>query len=673
MGEIAKISYAQTKQSVIVDELGMRQMQRRVYERRDSQYLLLKAPPASGKSRAFMFIALDKLYKQGLDKVIIAVPEMSIGGSFKKTNLMVNGFFSNWEPSDQYNLCTPGSDINQGKVDAFIRYVKQEKKERILICTHATLRFAYDKLTDSDFDGVFLGIDEFHHASANTDDNRLGDLVKGITEKSSAHIMALTGSYFRGDGIAVLEPDVENKFDSVTYSYYDQLSGYKHLHSITLSYEFYSGVYYESLEKSLHLDRKTIIHIPNVNSQESTGNKYEEVNHIIDIIGTIDHEDATTGVLYVKAKNDRMMKIIDLVDDRYPEERVKRQIYLKEHSEDKDAVDIIIALNMAREGFDWPPCEQMLTIGYRGSLTEVVQIIGRATRDYEGKSDAYFTNIIVEPDATRGEVITAVNNLLKAITASLLMEQVLAPKWDFKAKAPKLIILAPESEEGKQIISNENAYEDLLESIRTNEDVIKANLHKSNAQLINKYLIPSIIMDKHPELTVNDIEAIRQHVVTDLVLGSAKSSDDNKEKNDNDSQDNNSGQDLGREDSDDGTTNKGTGTKFLKFANGIVLDIKELDINLIDKINPFEKAYQILSKDIDKPTLRAIKDAIDKKKGRMKLYTDKECLLYWPNIKIFVEVHHRNPDRHSEDEYEAVLGAVLYTIKMKQEARKNEG
>jgi hypothetical protein len=367
-----------------------------------------------------------------------------------------------------------------------------------------------------------------------------------------------------------------------------------------------------------------------------------------------------------------MMKIIDLVDDRYPEDRVKRQQYLKEHSEDKNAVDIIIALNLAREGFDWPPCEQMLTIGYRGSLTEVVQIIGRATRDYEGKSDAFFTNIIVEPDATRGEVITAVNNLLKAITASLLMEQVLTPKWDFKAKAPKLQILDPESDEGKLIISDENTYEDLLDSIRTDVDVIKANLHKNNAQLINKYLIPSIIMDKHPELSTHDVEAIRQHMVTDLVLGSAKPSDDNKEKGDNGSQDNDSGLDLGGEDSGDGTSNHGTGTKFLKFANGIVLDIKELEINLIDKINPFEKAYQILSKDIDKPTLRAIKDAIDKKKGRMKIYTDKECLFYWPNIKTFVKVHQRNPDRFSEDEYEAVLGAILYNIKIKQEARKNE-
>lgn len=665
MGEIAKITYAQTKQSVLVDELGMRQMQRRVYEKRASQYLLLKAPPASGKSRAFMFIAIDKLYRQGLKKVIIAVPEMSIGGSFKKTNLMSNGFFANWEPNDQYNLCTPGSDSNKGKVDAFVRFLKEEKKDRILICTHATLRFAYDKLKDSDFNDVFLGVDEFHHASANTDENRLGELVKGITENSTAHVMAMTGSYFRGDGIAVLDPEVENRFDTITYSYYDQLSGYKYLHAITLSYEFYSGVYYDSLAKSLNLDRKTIIHIPNVNSQESSGNKYEEVNHIIDIIGTIDHEDKD-GVLHVKSADGRMIKVIDLVDDRDPDARVTKQKYLKEHSEEKDAVDIIIALNMAREGFDWPPCEQMLTIGYRGSLTEIIQIIGRATRDYEGKSEAFFTNIIVEPDATRGEVITSVNNLLKAITASLLMEQVLAPKWDFKAKAPKLQILQPESEKGKEIIQDSDIYDDLLDAIRTDVDVIKANLNKDNsAQMINKYLIPQIIMEKYPDLSTDDVEAIRQHVVTDLVLGSGTPTTD-------DGQDIPSGGNGGGSTRIEETADP-KNIKFIKFANGMALDIKELDINLIDKVNPFAKAYQILSKEIDKPTLRAIKDAIDKKKGRMKQFSEKECYFYWPNIVTFVKANGRNPDRLSEDEYEALLGAVLYTIKQKKEARENEG
>src|SRR5699024_1884036 len=99
-----------------------------------------------------------------------------------------------------------------------------------------------------------------------------------------------------------------------------------------------------------------------------------------------------------------------------------------------DHIDLIIALGMAQEGFDWPYCEHALTVGYRGSLTQIVQIIGRCTRDSPNKSHAQYTNLIAPPDAEVVVVIFAVNNMLKAITASLLMEQVLAPNFKFKRK-----------------------------------------------------------------------------------------------------------------------------------------------------------------------------------------------------------------------------------------------
>lgn len=90
------IATAQTGESTRADERGMRPMQARAYERRGEQYLLIKSPPASGKSRALMFIALDKLTNQGLRKAIIVVPEKSIGGSFANEPLRQDGFFADW-------------------------------------------------------------------------------------------------------------------------------------------------------------------------------------------------------------------------------------------------------------------------------------------------------------------------------------------------------------------------------------------------------------------------------------------------------------------------------------------------------------------------------------------------------------------------------------------------
>ena len=223
MPDILTVRYAQTGKSTADNAMGMREMQARAYEKRDAQYLLIKAPPASGKSRALMFLGLDKVMKQGLDKVIVAVPEMSIGGSFKDTDLTSYGFFADWHVDPRYNLCTPG---NVGKVDRVVEFMKQTK-EHYLICTHATFRFAYERIKNaSAFDKTLVAIDEFHHTSAE-EGNILGGIIDDLMNNSSAHIVAMTGSYFRGDAVPIMKPEDEAKFTQVTYTYYEQLNGYK--------------------------------------------------------------------------------------------------------------------------------------------------------------------------------------------------------------------------------------------------------------------------------------------------------------------------------------------------------------------------------------------------------------------------------------------------------------
>ena len=79
MNNIVDIKYDRMGTSSSTNALGMREMQAMTYEVRERQYLLIKAPPASGKSRALMFLALDKLAHQGIKRVVVAVPEKSIG------------------------------------------------------------------------------------------------------------------------------------------------------------------------------------------------------------------------------------------------------------------------------------------------------------------------------------------------------------------------------------------------------------------------------------------------------------------------------------------------------------------------------------------------------------------------------------------------------------------
>lgn len=400
MPNLVDVTYAQTGQSSKTNEYGMREMQAKAFQARNDQYLLLKAPPASGKSRALMFIALDKLINQGVRKAIVAVPERSIGGSFEKTELSKYGFYADWVPNDLYNLCTPGMDGSSSKVEAFKKFMGNE--EKILICTHATLRFAFEQLPTESFNNVLLAIDEFHHVSADGE-NRLGELLRLIMSKSTAHIVAMTGSYFRGDSVPVLMPDDEAKFAKVTYNYYEQLNGYTHLKSLGIGYHFYQGRYTSAINEVLDTDKKTILHIPNVNSGESTKDKHKEVDIILDSIGDVIKVDDITGVITVKRHTDgKILKVADLVNDN-SKDRDKIQNYLR-NMESVDDMDLIIALGMAKEGFDWPYCEHALTVGYRGSLTEVIQIIGRCTRDSDNKTHAQFTNLIAQPDAADDEV-----------------------------------------------------------------------------------------------------------------------------------------------------------------------------------------------------------------------------------------------------------------------------
>lgn len=652
MVNLIEVSYNQTGSSKKTNEMGMREMQQKAYFANSAQYLLIKAPPASGKSRALMFIALEKLHHQGLKKVIVAVPEKSIGASFASTELSKYGFFTDWNPNPRYNLCTPGED--KSKVTAFLNFL--ESDEQILICTHATLRFAFDGLDEKKLNNTLIAIDEFHHVSADGD-NRLGEVMRSIMAKSNAHIIAMTGSYFRGDNIPVLLPEDEAKFTKVTYTYYEQLNGYEYLKSLGIGYHFYQGRYFKkqpdkemsALEEVLDENKKTIIHIPSVNSAESSREKLEEVGYIIDALGELEYQDEITGVLYVKSKRSgRMLKIADLVNDN-PRARDKITSYLREEKT-QDAMDIIIALGMAKEGFDWPYCEHALTIGYRGSLTEIIQIIGRATRDSENKTHAQFTNLVAEPDAENDEVKVAVNNMLKAITASLLMEQVLAPNFKFKPKYNEdeddsvvdentikiRGFKLPTSQRAKDII--ETDLNDLKARILQNDQMLKAMPGNIEPEVINTVLIPKIIREVYPDLNEEEVEAVRQHVVVDSVIKNS-------------------------------VIEEQGGRKFIRMAGSFV-NIDDIHIDLIDTINPFQKAFEILSKSVTAQVLRLINEHIQSTKIEM---TEAEAIILWPKIKEWRERTGEAPSLQSFDPKEKRMAeAIIFLRELKRQRALNE-
>ena len=660
---IVDIKYQQTGTATAVNPLGMREMQAMAYEHRNKRFLLIKAPPASGKSRALMFIALDKLQNQGLKRVVVAVPEKSIGRSFKNTNLTNGGFFANWAVPTYFNLTDVKNE--QDKKGRFIEFFRQNGA-KILVCAHATLRNGMKELEDEAFNDTLLAIDEFHHTSADANSN-LGDVVRRVMNNSTGHIVAMTGSYFRGDGVPVLRAEDEARFFPVTYNYYQQLNGYKYLKNLILGYHFYHGSYLDRIGEVLDTTKKTIIHIPSVNARSSTGlGKYTETGEIMKVIGAVESKDYNTGIYHVRTADGRLLKVADLVEDDQ-KERNMVQGYLQ-NIKHRDDVDIIIALGTAKEGFDWQWCEMCLTVGVRGSLTEVIQIIGRCTRDCEGKETARFVNLIAMPDAEQAEVKVAVNDFLKAITASLLMEQVMAPSWKFKTIKEEddgkgdlthtIVVegLKPlSSEKTKTIV--ESQLDDLKAAVLQNDMMVKALSGSTTAETITQHIIPKIIRERYPELTDEEIEEVRQRLLLDTII---KGNDVVNEK----------GEPISSILSGGDDEEKSEGNRLIKIANRFI-NIDQLSINLIDTINPFQRAYEVISKSVDAKTLKLIQDTIAEQKYDMTL--EQAIILFKGPLKEYVTAHDGKIPSMDDPDPKVRELAVAYAKILNQKRRQMSG
>ena len=319
-----------------------------------------------------------------------------------------------------------------------------------------------------------------------------------------------------------------------------------------------------------------------------------------------------------------------------------------------------------------------MTVGYRSSLTEIIQIIGRATRDAKGKTKARFTNLIAEPDAAEDAVTDAVNDTLKAIAASLLMEQVLAPKFNFTLKNNQSGpvegydygdggydskkenvgfnqqtgqfqieikgLVEPKSKEAARICQ-----EDLNEVIAAfvqDKTSLERGLFDSEMvpEELTQVRMGKIVKDKYPELDENDQEAVRQHAIAALNLTQqAKkilySADD---------------------------AWKAGNTALIDGVRKFAMDVRDLDIDLIDRINPFGEAYAILAKAMNEDSLKQVALVIAGKKVN---FTIEEARGLARRAVKFKQERGRLPSLTSQDPWEKRMAeGVAFLARMKAEA-----
>ena len=239
------------------------------------------------------------------------------------------------------------------------------------------------------------------------------------------------------------------------------------------------------------------------------------------------------------------------------------------------------------------------------------------------------------------------------------MEQVLAPNFKFKTRktdddfdgGPKVVDIdyarsettvaikgfaEPSTARVKQILESDLV--DLMASVMQDNRVIKAAMNPEEIapEVVTQVFVPKVIETKYPDLSDQEVEEVRQHVVSNAIF---KISGDGgmPEVNNN----------------------------LIRMA-GKFINVRDLDIDLIDSINPFQLAYEIMSKSIDADMLKRIHGAITAKKIRM---SEEEATALYPRIKAFKETHGKEPSLVAADPMEKRMAEALEWLRDKKRER----
>ena len=410
---------------------------------------LINAPTGSGKSTMLSMLAYQRTVSDNKKKTIIAVPQTVIGKGFNtKVFKLPNDKVIDW--SVGVDLCTNAKDT----VEQFSSFLKEDifyseayPFERILVCTHATLVAAFQSLSQEDkqtyWNNLLICIDETHHLQMHeiADEvynmNSLGQVVD-YSFRNNNEIILVSATMFRGDQKGLVSDELIE--DAVKYNLpFDKyMEEMKHLKSFSYDFIIDTNEYTTDISKcinNLFLDdlKKLFIYIPHPKSYMSSGNKIQEIQDILEQLKTNLNGDKitlneNTGIYHITNILGLDYKVCDLVDENLSKRSI-RFVNNEIINKDRNALDCVIALNRAKEGFDWEHANGMIVVGQRNSLTDVIQMVGRLLRDKQGKEKVKALHMLpFSPNQpTAPNLDNSLNDFFKAIAISLLMEDVFAP------------------------------------------------------------------------------------------------------------------------------------------------------------------------------------------------------------------------------------------------------
>ncbi len=415
---------------------------------RGVQRRTLIAPTGSGKSLLIKALAAEELARDPKARVVIAVPQKIIGSSFGSESVCLrDGKRVDFE-IDSANMLLNGV----GCVNAITEWLKAKPGKtigsRTIVCTQATLNAAHKKIMDgrkskrSPWEGVSLFLDEAHHSLADgggsgADTNRLGKLVTHWIEREPGPMLLTTATWIRADEMTIVPESVRGDFTA--YVHHME----RHLESLgvagTISMRFVIGPVADGLRFILSEgDKKTILYMPNVNTALSRngGGKIPTLRSYEELIGNVVSADSWTSTLRHKpAKGNAYdVRILDLVTPENREARVEELRLAIRNGGRQFTPNLVLALGLCKEGFDWPEAARGICIGERRSIPEMLQMLGRFLRGFPGKEEIQFN--IVLPYENLGSVSSEkARDFIKMILLSMVVSwQMRLPRLTAKQK-----------------------------------------------------------------------------------------------------------------------------------------------------------------------------------------------------------------------------------------------
>lgn len=416
----------------------------------------INAPTGSGKSTMLSMLAYHRTINDIKKKAIIVVPQTIIGKGFKsKIFKLPNDNVVDW--SIGLDLVSESND-NFNQLVSFIiddiHYSKEYPFERVAVCSKDTLIGAFKKLSDEDkekyWDNLLICIDETHHLQMNEisdgvyEMNELSQVVDYSFKNNNNEIILVSATMFRGDKKGLISNEMISQAINYKLPFDIYMGEMNHLKSFSYDFVINTGDYTNDISKTiknLFNDnlKKLFIYVPHTTHFMSTGNKTREgkKNEIKEILNQLKivlngdsiSLDEKTGIYHIQNSEGLDYKVCDLYDEELFNSKTKHFVNDEKINEDRDSLDCIITMNRGKEGFDWEHANGMVIVGKRGSLTDVIQMVGRLLRDKKGKEKVKVLHMLPfsphQPIAPNLD--NSLNDFFKAIAISLLMEDVFTP------------------------------------------------------------------------------------------------------------------------------------------------------------------------------------------------------------------------------------------------------